>query len=137
MIVADTNLIAYLLIIGEHTAVARAVWQKDDHWMLPTLWRSEFLNVLVTSTRAGILTRAQAGDTWHVANAVFKTNEIELSGDDVLAAAVERNLSAYDAQFVVAASNLEVPLVTSDRRLLAACPDLAIAPERFTARRNR
>ena len=137
MIVADTNLVAYLLIFSEHTALARAVWTKDDRWMLPTLWRSEFLNVLVTSTRAGILTRAQAGDTWHIANAVFGGNEIEPSGDDVLAAAVERNLSAYDAQFVVAASDLGVPLVTADRRLQAACSDLAIAPERFTARRNK
>jgi predicted nucleic acid-binding protein len=35
--------------------------------------------------------------------------------------------------FVVAATDLEVPLVTSDRRLLQACPDIAIAPKRFTA----
>ena len=137
LIVADTNLVAYLLIFSEHTSLARAVWVKDDRWMLPTLWRSEFLNVLVTSTRAGILTRAQAGDTWHIAKAVFGANEIEPSGDDVLATAVERNVSAYDAQFVVAASDLGVPLVTADRRLQAACPDLAIAPERFTARRNK
>ena len=45
--------------------------------------------------------------------------------------AAERSLSAYDAQFVVAAADLDVPLVTSDRRLLSACADLAISPESF------
>ena len=133
MIVADTNLVAYLLIEGEKTGVARTVWAKDSHWMLPTLWRSEFLNVLATAVRAHVLTLAQAHETWHVAHAIFDQSEVEPSGDDVLEAAAERNLSAYDAQFVVAASDLDVPLVTSDRRLLEACPDLAIAPERFTA----
>jgi predicted nucleic acid-binding protein len=62
---------------------------------------------------------------------MFGQNEVESSGDEVLETAAARNLSAYDAQFVVAATNLEVTLVTSDRRLLHACPDLAIAPEKF------
>ena len=132
MIVADTNLLAYLLIEGERTDAARAVWAKDSHWMLPTLWRSEFLNVLATAVRARVLTLAQAHETWHVAHSIFDRSEVEPSGDDVLDTAAERNLSAYDAQFVVAATDLEVPLVTSDRRLLEACPDLALSPERFT-----
>jgi predicted nucleic acid-binding protein len=133
LIVADTNLVAYLLIEGEKTAAARAVWAKDSRWMLPTLWRSEFLNVLTTAVRARVLTIAQAHDTWHIAHAMFDQSEVEPSGDDVLDAAAERNLSAYDAQFVVAAVDLDVPLVTADRRLLEACPDLAIALDRFTA----
>jgi predicted nucleic acid-binding protein len=131
LIVADTNLVAYLLIEGDNTPAARAVWSKDSRWMLPTLWRSEFLNVLTTSVRARVLTLAQAHETWQVANTVFGRSEVEPSGDDVLETAAKRNLSAYDAQFVVAAVDLDVPLVTSDRKLLNACPDLAIAPERF------
>lgn len=135
MIVADTNLVAYLLIEGDRTPAARAVWEKDSRWMLPTLWRSEFLNVLTTAVRARVLTLVQAHETWHVAQTIFANNEVEPSGDDVLEAASERNLSAYDAQFVVAAIDLDVPLVTADRRLQNACPALAIAPERFTSAR--
>ena len=48
-------------------------------------------------------------------------------------AALLQALSAYDAQYVVAAAHLEVRLITSDRRLLKAYPDIAIAPETFTA----
>jgi predicted nucleic acid-binding protein len=133
VIVADTNLVAYLLIEGEKTDLARAVWATDSHWMLPTLWRSEFLNVLTTAVRAHVLTLIQAHDTWHVAQTVFGQSEVEPSGDAVLETAAARNLSAYDAQFVVAAADLEVPLVTSDRRLLQACLDIAVTPEKFIA----
>lgn len=131
MIVADTNLVAYLLIEGDHTAIARAVWEKDREWMLPTLWRSEFLNVLTTAVRLRVLTLRQAHDTWRIAQTIFANSEVEPSAGDVLDTAAERNLSAYDAQFVVAAQDLGVSLVTSDRRLQKACPDLAVAPERF------
>jgi predicted nucleic acid-binding protein len=133
VIVADTNLVAYLLIEGDKTDLARAVWTTDAQWMLPTLWRSEFLNVLTTSVRSKVLTLAEAHDIWDVALTVFGQNEVEPSGDAVLEAAAARNVSAYDAQYVVAAEDLEVPLITSDRRLLKACPDVAIAPETFSA----
>jgi predicted nucleic acid-binding protein len=39
--------------------------------------------------------------------------------------------SAYDAQFVVAAADLGVPLVTYDRRILNACPGLAVSADHF------
>jgi len=55
VIVSDTNLVAYLLINGDHTATARAVYQRDPDWRLPPLWRAEFLNVLTTTVRKGVL----------------------------------------------------------------------------------
>jgi len=62
---------------------------------------------------------------------LFGSHEIEARGDDVLDIAAERGLSAYDAQFIAVAIRLEVPLVTADRRVLNACPDLAVPPARF------
>jgi len=131
VIVADTNPVAYLLIEGEQTAIARGVWQKDPAWKLPTLWRSEFLNVLTTAVRARILTLAQAHTTWELARAIFHDSEVESAGADVLDAAAERKISAYDAQFFVASRDLGVKLVTSDRHLLRACRDSAISPQEF------
>jgi predicted nucleic acid-binding protein len=77
-----------------------------------------------------VLTLVQAHETWSVAQSIFANNEVEPSGDDVLETAAQRNLSAYDAQFVVAATDLS-SLVTSDRRLHDACPDVAISLDRF------
>ena len=53
MIVADTNLIAYFFIPGEHTADARRVFLKDPDWVAPLLWKSEFRNVVATYLRQG------------------------------------------------------------------------------------
>ena len=71
MTVADTDLVASLLIEREQSDVARAVWSRDSDWMLPPLWRSEFLNVLTISVRAGVLTLADAHETWKLALALF------------------------------------------------------------------
>ena len=127
MIVADTNLVSYLLIEGERTETARQVWAKDSDWMLPTLWRSEFLNVLATMVRVGRLEARDALIAWRRAGDLFRSSEAEPDGEQVLAAAIEYGVSAYDAQFVVVAEMLDVPLVTCDRALVAACPRVAVA----------
>lgn len=77
MIVADTNLVAYLLLEGPGTAQARDVFAKDPMWAAPILWRSEFVAV---------------------------------------------------------AQRLRVPLVTSDRRVGAAFPNVAMSPGAFAQR---
>lgn len=131
MIVADTNLVAYLLVDGEATPQARAAWHKDPDWILPPLWRSEFLNVLATSVRHGVLDRMQAQEAWRSAVNLLRRSEREPSGDAVLTAALEYEISAYDAQFVVVAMELRVSLVTADRRLALRCPEVATALAEF------
>jgi predicted nucleic acid-binding protein len=118
VIVADTNLVTYLFVAGEHTPQARSVWQRDADWRLPPLWRTEFLNVLATAVRTGVLDAAAAMRAWHTAVSVLGTRELEPRGDDVLRLAVERGISAYDAQFVAVARELGVLLVSGDKRLV-------------------
>jgi hypothetical protein len=37
VIVADNNLLVYLLLAGEHTAAAERVLQRDAQWAVPLL----------------------------------------------------------------------------------------------------
>jgi predicted nucleic acid-binding protein len=131
VIVADTNLVAYLLIEGDRTDLARRVRAVDGEWVLPTLWRSEFLNVLATAVRAQVLDRSSASRAWQLALGTFSGAEHEPAGEAVLTVAIDKRLTAYDAQFVVTAIDLGVPLVTADRRILSAAPELAVSPTRF------
>jgi len=126
MIVADTNLVSYLLIAGEHTNNARRVWERDSEWALPSLWRSEYLSVLTTSVRADVLTREQALTAWHAGIRLFGKAEHDPDGESVLAAALTYGISAYDAHFVVVAKDLNVLLVTGDRALQKACRSIAV-----------
>lgn len=133
MIVADTNLLAYLLIEGEHTEAARRVRAIDDGWIQPALWRSEFLNVLNLAVKTHLLDEAEAMRVWRSALAVFGSSEYEPEGADVLRVAIRRDISAYDAQFVTTALDLGLRLVTFDRRILKSSPDVAMTASDFVA----
>lgn len=131
MIIADTNLVAYLLIEGERTEAARRVRARDSEWRLPPLWRSEFLNVLTTTVRADVLDEAAAHATWRAALALFGRCEEQPEGGEVLATACRARISAYDAQFVVLAQRHQVTLVTGDGALVKRCPEVAVSIEAF------
>jgi predicted nucleic acid-binding protein len=131
VIVADTNLISYLLIEGEQTDLARAVWVQDSKWAMPPLWRSEFLNVLVVAHRAGVLDAKHASLLWRRSSVFLNATELEPDGEKVLEIAIEKGISAYDAQFVAVAAELGVPLITADKRLLSKCRSQAVSLQEF------
>lgn len=131
MIVADANLVAYSFIRGAQTPIADAVKRQDPVWLVPELWRHEFMNVLVTSVRQGVLTLGEAVAVWRDARAFLSTFERGVDAAQVLTLAVERRITAYDAQYAVLARQCGVRLVTADRELLAKLPGLAILPEDF------
>ncbi|MDP2955840.1 MAG: type II toxin-antitoxin system VapC family toxin [Longimicrobiales bacterium] len=131
MIVADTNLIAYLVLPGERTAAAEAVLRADPAWAAPTLWRSELRNVLATYVRAGRLALGDALSMAERAEELMAGREFSVPTEPVLALAAESECAAYDCEFVVLARELGVRLVSADARMLEAFPDTAVAPERF------
>lgn len=125
MIVADTNLIAYLLLEGDQTRAAQAVLRKDPAWAAPLLWRSEFRNVLALYVRRGQLAVADAVQYAEVAEALLATREYQVQSGPVLELAKQSGCTAYDCEYIFLARELGVPLITSDQGLLRAFPSVA------------
>ena len=126
MIVADTNLIAYFFIPGEHTADARRVFLKDPDWVAPLLWKSEFRNVVATYLRQGYFNLKDALTIVNEAEQLFRGNEYSVPSDSVLKMVSESKCSAYDCEFAALAQELGVKLVTSDKVILSAFPSIAV-----------
>lgn len=134
MIVVDTNVIAYLLIEGERTAQARALWDIDPDWQVPALWRHEYLNVLATIVRQGGATLSEAAPLWRRAVDLLAASESEVDMLAALDLAVQHKISAYDAQYIVLARRLGTACVTEERQLLGAFPAIAVTIEMYCAR---
>ncbi|HET7274638.1 MAG TPA: type II toxin-antitoxin system VapC family toxin [Longimicrobiaceae bacterium] len=132
MIVADSNLIAYLMIRGDQTPAAEAVLKNDPMWAAPLLWRSEFRNVLALYLRQAHLSLADAIQYMNEAEELLRGREYRVPSAPVLELAERSGLTAYDCEFIHLSQELAVPLVTSDRRMTRAFPDVAIAMEDFT-----
>jgi predicted nucleic acid-binding protein len=134
MIVADCNLIAYLLLEGPRTGTAEAVFQQEPVWAAPLLWRSEFRNVLATQMRVNRLPIADALLKMTEAESVIGAHECSVASDEVLEECARSGVSAYDAEYLVVARKLKAPLLTHDQRLLSAGPGVALTPEAFLAK---
>ena len=131
MIVVDTNVIAYVLIAGDKTALTQQVAKKDPDWKVPPLWRHEFLNVLATSTRAAVIDAQQAEALWHKGLDLLVRAEREADGIASLKLAIEHAISSYDAQYIALAQSLETQCVTADKRMLKTFPGTAVSMKAF------
>ncbi len=134
MIVVDTNIRFCLFADGDQSGLAERVLEKDREWLGPSLWRSEFRNALVNSMRNELMDLGTALRIMAVAETIMPDDEYDVASDDVLELAAASGCSAYDAEFVVMARGLRVPLVTTDRELLEKFPGTAVSPEAFLAR---
>jgi predicted nucleic acid-binding protein len=126
VIVADTNLIAYLFIDGEFTKEAESIYQADSDWVAPYLWRYEFRNILALYLRKKILSLAESKAIAQSAEELFLGNEFELNSDAILNLAANCPLSAYDCEYVLLAQKLGIKLVTNDKKTLQNFPDITI-----------
>jgi len=131
VIVADTNLIIYLLVAGQHSGEAEAVYHKDSHWIAPQLWRSEVRNVLALYVRQQLIDLDEALEAVDEAEQLIAGQEFELASARVLRLAVTSGCSAYDCEFVALAQDLDLPLVTSDKTLLAKFKPTAVSMREF------
>lgn len=130
MIVVDTNVVAYLLLEGPQTERAEALLLQDPEWAAPLLWRSELRNVLSGYLRRGQLDRQQVLRLQGQAESLLEAREVPVDSADVFRLVEASGCSAYDCEFVAAALALQTRLITSDRQLLRAFPEVASPLER-------
>lgn len=133
MIVADTNLIAYLHVTGNLSSAALRVLQKDQYWITPPLWQSEFRNLLAGYMRRGMsLEQAQA--IMEKALQLMEERQVSPNSNRVLSLVAKSSCTAYDCEFVALAEQLDIPLVTADVQLIKAFPDIAVSFDEFAIR---
>lgn len=127
MIVVDTNIITYLYLPTEYTALAERLLEQDPDWIVPSLWRSELRNVLAHYLRKRPLTFDKAFAIQSEAEALLAEREYDPDSYSVLRLVERSDCSAYDCEFVALAMELGAPLVTMDKKVLSAFPDVAIS----------
>ena len=131
MIVVDTNVIAYFWLPDPQTSYARAALKRDPAWVAPAYWRNEFRNVLVSAMKTKGLRLKDAIDIHSHAIAMMRGAEFDVPGDRVLEFADRSDCTAYDCEFAVLADELHTSLVTADRKVLRAFPELTISLKKF------
>lgn len=125
MIVADTNTIAYLYINSEKSTQAEQLLMREPRWIAPSLWKSEFRNVLALYLRKNILTFDEILMISQQAESLMLENEYEVSSIQILHLVNTSICSAYDCEFVALAKLLDIPLITSDKKIINAFPGIA------------
>ena len=133
MIVVDTNVIVYLYLSNERSEQAERLLEKDSEWAAPLLWRSELRNVLALYIRKEILSVKEAQQVMEEAIILMNGKEYEVVSFQVLELVSESTCSAYDCEFVALAQDLEVQLVTVDKKILREFPNIAVSLNEYVS----
>jgi predicted nucleic acid-binding protein len=136
MIVVDTNIIAYLYIYGEWSQQAEELLVKDPDWVAPSLWLSEFRNVLSLYLRKKLLTLDEVLFTLQQAEALLADSEYKVASAHIMRLVSSSNCSAYDCEFVALAQHLNIKLITSDKKILKDFPKTALALKTYLSQRE-
>ena len=131
MIVVDTNVIASMWVPNDMDEWVYKVLKKDDDWVAPLLWRSEFRNVLSIYLRKEILELSVVFQATEEAEQLMDANEFEVNSTQVMSLVSDSFCSAYDCEFVALADDLNITLVTFDKKIVREFPDIAISPKEF------
>lgn len=133
MIVVDANILIYALIESQYTPLVDQLRLKEPDWRTTALCLHEVVNVLATYQRRSILTLAQCRELLAYAQSFIEVAQCEVGMDAVLTAAAEYKVTGYDAQYVVLAKSLNLSLITEDRKLRLAAPEVAVSMQDYLA----
>jgi predicted nucleic acid-binding protein len=124
VLLVDTNVVAYLLIEGDHSASAQALRRRDADWRSEAFLLVELTNVLASSIATNRMRRSLAEDVLAKAITLLDGKLVRIAHTFVLSVSVRYRVTAYDARFLALAQQLGTPLVTEDAKLRLAAPNL-------------
>jgi predicted nucleic acid-binding protein len=128
--VVDTNVVAYLLLGTEaFVAEARTCFETVSSPVAPAHWEAELTNVVWMAIRAGVLSADEGPARLGLARrlGIESVATVTLC-QGALLRAVTTGVPVYDTLFVELAARAGCPLVTFDKAILRAFPDIARRP---------
>lgn len=134
--VIDTNIVAYLLL-GTEAFVneSRACLERVSTPLAPAHWEAELTQVVWMAVRAGVLPAAEGPVRLGLARRLgVESIATATLCQGALLRAIESGVSAYDTLFVELAARSDCPLLTFDKVVLKAFPDIARRPRDLVGR---
>jgi len=131
MIVVDANVLAYFWLPSSLSEAASECFKKDSDWIAPTLWRSEFRNILALYLRKGYLDFSTAKKAMTHAEEILQYQEYIATSTEVLELVMQSSCSAYDCEYIALARKMGVKLITKDKQLLKEFPRNTVDLESF------
>lgn len=127
-LVIDASVLIFALTGKTKAAASLRARLRDTGCHAPHLIDAELGNVLRRRVRVGDVTATQAETALDAAEDVIDLRYAHTGRLSSIAWQLRNNLSFYDALYVALAAQLDIPLLTSDRRLSRA-PNLPCAVE--------
>jgi predicted nucleic acid-binding protein len=124
VLLVDTNVVAYLLIDGDHTEATQELRRRDPDWRSEAFLLVEFTNVLASSIANKRMSNPVAADILSEAITLLDGKLVRIGHTLVLSIAVRYRVTAYDGRFLAVAHQLGTRLVTEDTKLRSAAPAL-------------
>jgi predicted nucleic acid-binding protein len=121
VLLIDTNVLAYLLIEGDRTPAAQALYERDPDWRSEMFILVEFSNVLATYVRTHALT-VEEGLALLARAQSLMPSLASASHAHALETAAQLRICAYDGRFICVAKELGTRLITEDAKLRTAAP---------------
>ena len=125
--VVDTNVIAYFLLGSpDHEREVRSFWKGVTEVLAPSLWEAELANTLWMAVRAGILGAQEVPEKLsQAARLGIHSVAVRSLWHGAVMRSLRSKVAVYDTLFVELADREQVPLVTYDRKVLEAYPEIA------------
>ncbi len=128
--VVDTNVVAYLLLGTEgFVDEAKRCFGIVSSPLAPAHWEAELTNVVWMAVRTGVLSASDGPVRLGLARrlGIESVATVTLC-QSALLRSIATGVPAYDTLFVELAARTGCPLVTFDKAVLKAFPEIAIRP---------